>query len=183
MRPLVAHCHLGLGTLYRPHGRRASRPRSTSRPRPRCTARWAWGSGWSRRSHRSRDRGADELSALRLRESASDGVLRALRSAARGTVPVLRLRGTPRGSPSAAGAARAWPQPRHRLVKAPLISLHRSLTPRSTSPRRSSPRRRRSKASASRSPCSSPTSRARWSCSPTAIPRRRGSSSTRCSSG
>ena len=51
-----------------------------------------------------------------------------------------------------------------------------------TSPRRSSPRRARSKASASRSRCSSPTSRARWSCSPTATPRRRARSSTPCSS-
>ena len=43
----------------------------------------------------------------------------------------------------------------------------------STSPSASSPRAPPSKASASRSPSSSPTSRARWSCSPTATPRRR----------
>ena len=48
MRPLVAHCHLGLGKLYRRTGDRR-RPRSTSPPRRRCTARWRWGSGWSRR--------------------------------------------------------------------------------------------------------------------------------------
>jgi tetratricopeptide (TPR) repeat protein len=34
MRPLVAHCHLGLGKLYR-----------RSPPRRRCTARWAWRTG------------------------------------------------------------------------------------------------------------------------------------------
>ena len=59
----------------------------------------------------------------------------------------------------------------------------RDATPPSTSPRRSSPRRPPSKASASRSRSSSPTSRARWSCWPTATPRRRASSSTPCSSG
>jgi len=39
MRHLVAHCHLGLGNLYR---RRASvsRPRSISPPPRRCTAKW-----------------------------------------------------------------------------------------------------------------------------------------------
>ena len=40
MRPLVAHCHLGLGKLYGRTGN-ASKPRSTSPPRRRCTARWA----------------------------------------------------------------------------------------------------------------------------------------------
>ena len=62
------------------------------------------------------------------------------------------------------------------------VPLARRPTPPSTSPRRSSPPRPPSRASASRSPSSSPTSRARWSCSPTAIPRRRASSSTPCSS-
>jgi hypothetical protein len=40
MRPLVAHCHLGLGktTAARTSARRL---RSTSPPRRRCTARWA----------------------------------------------------------------------------------------------------------------------------------------------
>ena len=76
---------------------------------------------------------------------------------------------------------------RHRASAAPAVrpsdSTRLRPTPPSTSPRRSSPRRPPSKASASRSPCSSPTSRARWSCSPTATPRRRGSSSTPSSSG
>ena len=41
MRPLVAHCHLGLGKLYRVLATSGRRRRSTSPPRPRCTARWA----------------------------------------------------------------------------------------------------------------------------------------------
>jgi tetratricopeptide (TPR) repeat protein len=45
MRPLVAHCHLGLGKLYQRTGNRRS---STSALRRRCTARWTCGSGWSR---------------------------------------------------------------------------------------------------------------------------------------
>ena len=40
MLPLVAHCHLGLGKLYRDVQARRRR-RSTSSPRRRCTARWA----------------------------------------------------------------------------------------------------------------------------------------------
>jgi tetratricopeptide (TPR) repeat protein len=39
MRPLAAHCHLGLGKLYRRVGS-GSRPESNSPPRRRCTARW-----------------------------------------------------------------------------------------------------------------------------------------------
>ena len=41
MRPLVAHCHLGLGKLYRRTGDRREGARSTWPPRRRCTARWA----------------------------------------------------------------------------------------------------------------------------------------------
>ena len=52
MRPLAAHCHLGLGTLYRRTGD-AARARSTWRPPSRCTARWTWASG-SRRRRRCR---------------------------------------------------------------------------------------------------------------------------------
>jgi tetratricopeptide (TPR) repeat protein len=44
MRPLVAHCHLGLGKLYRRTGKREQR-KSISPPRRRCTARWTCGSG------------------------------------------------------------------------------------------------------------------------------------------
>jgi predicted ATPase/class 3 adenylate cyclase len=44
MRPLVAHCHLGLGKLYRRTGKR-SRRRSISPRRRRCTARWICSSG------------------------------------------------------------------------------------------------------------------------------------------
>ena len=40
MRPLVAHCHLGLGRLCRRTGT-AERPPSTWPPQRRCTARWA----------------------------------------------------------------------------------------------------------------------------------------------
>ncbi len=54
MRPLVAHCHLGLGRLYRRTGERVQAP-STSPSRPRCTARWTCSSGCSRR-RRSRGR-------------------------------------------------------------------------------------------------------------------------------
>ena len=41
MRPLVAHCHLGLGKLYRRTGDRSEGPGAPDAPRPRCTARWA----------------------------------------------------------------------------------------------------------------------------------------------
>jgi hypothetical protein len=51
MRPLIAHCYLGLGKLYRARTS-ASRPTSTSPLRRRCTARWTCGSGWSRRRRR-----------------------------------------------------------------------------------------------------------------------------------
>ena len=51
LRPLVAHCHLGLGKLYRRTSKR-SRRRSTSPSRRRCTARWTCASGWSRRKWR-----------------------------------------------------------------------------------------------------------------------------------
>ena len=51
MRPLVAHCHLGLAKLYRRTGK-PRKPRSTSPPRRRCIARWTCGSGWSRRRWR-----------------------------------------------------------------------------------------------------------------------------------
>jgi len=40
MRPLVAHCHLGLGELYRRTDKR-EQAQCTSPPRRRCTARWA----------------------------------------------------------------------------------------------------------------------------------------------
>jgi hypothetical protein len=51
MRPLQAHCHLASAQST---GRRviARKLRSISRPRPRCTARWAWASGWRRRRRR-----------------------------------------------------------------------------------------------------------------------------------
>ncbi len=48
MRPLVAHCHLGLGKLYRRTGS-SNRLASNSPSRRRCTARWTCASGWSRR--------------------------------------------------------------------------------------------------------------------------------------
>jgi hypothetical protein len=48
MRPLVAHCHLGLGKLYRRTGKRQEAQEHLTPPR-RCTARWTCGSGWSRR--------------------------------------------------------------------------------------------------------------------------------------
>ena len=52
MRPLLAHCHLGLGKLYRRTGKR-EQAQSTSARRRGCTVRWTCGSGWSRRSRRS----------------------------------------------------------------------------------------------------------------------------------
>ena len=48
MRPLVAHCHLGLGKLYRGTGMREQAHEHPQSPPP-CTARWTCGSGWSRR--------------------------------------------------------------------------------------------------------------------------------------
>ena len=44
MRPLLAHCHLGLGALYRKMGRR-SELGPNSLPPSSCTARWRWRSG------------------------------------------------------------------------------------------------------------------------------------------
>ena len=40
MRPLVAHCHLGLGTLYATIGQRRAGPRRTVHRHRRCTAPW-----------------------------------------------------------------------------------------------------------------------------------------------
>jgi len=48
MRPLVAHCHLGLGKLYGHEGS-VRKPVNISRPLRRCTARWTCDSGLSRR--------------------------------------------------------------------------------------------------------------------------------------
>jgi hypothetical protein len=39
MRPLIAHCHLGVGKLYRRTGEGAQ-AREHLTPRQRCTARW-----------------------------------------------------------------------------------------------------------------------------------------------
>ena len=49
--PLIAHCHLGLGSSA---GARASRTRlaSISPPPRRCTVIWTCGSGWTRRRQR-----------------------------------------------------------------------------------------------------------------------------------
>ena len=80
------------------------------------------------------------------------------------------------GRASSAASARHRSPPRAVAGRGP-VRIPDSPTPPSTSPRRSSPRRAPSKASASRSRCSSPTSRARWSCWPTATPRRPASSS------
>ena len=51
MRPLVAHCYLGLGKLSAARAS-ASVSTSTSPRRGRCTARWTWASGWRRRRRR-----------------------------------------------------------------------------------------------------------------------------------
>jgi hypothetical protein len=64
---------------------------------------------------------------------------------------------------------------RRRRLPRPSVSSPPSPTPSSTSPKRSSPPRAPSKASANRSRSSSPNSRARRSCSPTVIPKRRAS--------
>jgi hypothetical protein len=39
MRPLVGHCHLGLGKLYRRTGKREQAQEHLT-PRRRCTGRW-----------------------------------------------------------------------------------------------------------------------------------------------
>ena len=49
MRPLLAHCHFGLGKLYWAVGKQ-QRLASASQPPRRCTATWTWDSGWSRRT-------------------------------------------------------------------------------------------------------------------------------------
>ena len=51
MRPLQAHCHLGLGKLYRAWAGRGSAP--SYRRRSRCSARWGWRSGCRRPRPRS----------------------------------------------------------------------------------------------------------------------------------
>ena len=52
MRPLAAHCHLGLGKLFHRTGDRA-RAAEHLRPQPGCTARWTWASGWRGRRRNS----------------------------------------------------------------------------------------------------------------------------------
>ena len=73
----------------------ASRHTSTSPPRRRCTARWTCASG-SSRLRRSRWSPGRELSAVRLRESSPDGVLRSVWNEAGDPVSLVRLR-QPRG--------------------------------------------------------------------------------------
>ena len=73
MRPLVAHCHLGLGSSTGARARREGR-RSTSPPRRRCTARWTCASG-SRKASRKRRLRTDALSSMRPREPRRNQVL------------------------------------------------------------------------------------------------------------
>jgi hypothetical protein len=54
MRPLVAHCHLGLGKLYRRTDKREQAWEHLTLLRRRCTARWTCASGWRRRRRRWR---------------------------------------------------------------------------------------------------------------------------------
>jgi class 3 adenylate cyclase/tetratricopeptide (TPR) repeat protein len=85
MRPLLAHCHLGLGKLYRA---RASRRRSTLRAPRQCTARWTCGSGWNR-PRRSRRRSADAL------DAATPGVTTSTSGWLRGSPRQPRTQGKP----------------------------------------------------------------------------------------
>jgi hypothetical protein len=50
LRPLVAHCHQGLGKLYRCTGDSAKAAEHLIT----ASARWTWGSGWRRRTRRVR---------------------------------------------------------------------------------------------------------------------------------
>ena len=64
MRPLQAHCHLGLGKLYRRIGR-LDGPAPSWRRRSRCSARWGWRSGCPRPSGSWRRRVAGSVASLR----------------------------------------------------------------------------------------------------------------------
>ena len=119
-----------------------------------------------------------DVSPVPAREPGRREVLRRVRGA-----PGRRLRGLPGAESSRRSkfchecGAPIGGEARRRLA-----DLSRVLHPEA--PRREDPDLQGAlwRASASRSRCSSPTSRARWSCSPTATPRRRASSSTPCSS-
>ena len=50
MRPLAAHCHVGLAQLGTGGGR-ALRTRGTSRPQPACSLRWGWYFGFEGRAY------------------------------------------------------------------------------------------------------------------------------------
>jgi tetratricopeptide (TPR) repeat protein len=52
MRPLQAHCHFGLGKLYRCTGKHAHAQEHLVTAAA-CTARWTWASGWRRRRRNS----------------------------------------------------------------------------------------------------------------------------------
>ena len=84
MRPLVAHCHLGLGKLYRRTGKReqAREHLDTATTMYREMDMRFWLDRRRRNMEPARD-----LSAVRLRESSRDGVLRALRNQAGVPVP------------------------------------------------------------------------------------------------
>ena len=177
MRPLVAHCHLGLGKLYRHTGKwhEAQEHLTTATMLYRELDMRFWLEQAEARWRAS----PDALSAVPARESAAGQILPGV---CYPVGPALRELCTPLpASASSASSARipsARPNQggRQRRLGSPRLTP----TPPSISPKRSSPRRPPWKASASRSPCSSPTSRARWSCSPTAIPRRRARFSTLC---
>ena len=111
------------------------------------------------------------------REFPARSVLRELRGAAGRGLCGPAGRRSPPGGDSALSAASPSTRPRSLRRASPRPACTR----RRTSPRRSSPAGPRWKESASRSPCSSPTSRARPNCSPTGIPRSRAPFSTRSS--
>ena len=156
---------------------------STSPLQQRCIARWTC-AFWleSRRSRLMQmSRHDHAVSPVPARKPQTGAVLR--RSARRALArDVLEVRQRPcRSAKFCPGA--------HTRSGAPASAPHRAPSPSPESytpqaPRREDPHLQGapSRASASRSPSSSPTSRARWSCSPTATPRRRASSSIPSSS-
>ena len=127
MRPLVAHCHLGLGKLYRRTGDRAKAQEHLT------TATTMYRemdmSFWLEKAEAERSElGADAVPAVRLREPASDGVLRALRNRAGGPVPACGF-ANPEGFASAVSAAREWPRLAAPPRQAPASRHPESYTP------------------------------------------------------
>ena len=145
MRPLVAHCHLGLGKLYRRTGKReqAQEHLTTATTMYREMEMTFWLEQAGRRWRRAALMRCPRCRAENREDVASAGVRGRLSSSARPARGSLNEGGEKFcggvGSPCASAGPRGA-----------AVQLARRATRPSTSPRRSSPRRPRSRASASR---------------------------------